>query len=45
MVSFLGLCNGKIMVRKINFFWVLCRDVLFFFSPKISTRVIKLKRN
>ena len=34
MVGFYGLCDGKIMVRKTNFFWILSN-----FFAKISARV------
>ena len=30
MVSFYGLCDGKIMIQKTYFFWFLCGNVYFF---------------
>ena len=34
MVSFHGLCDGKIMVRKTKNFWFLCENVFIYFDLK-----------
>ena len=42
MVRFHGLCDGKIMVRKTVFFWILCGNV-YFFSKNFSARYLTVK--